>query len=174
MLLVGIDIGTTNIKAIVFKPDGTMVSSASRPTQTHYHGREIADYHPEEIWKDVKDLLKELVSQCPYPEQISALSFASFGEAGLAVDANGNPLAPSITWFGHRSNQVIEDWKNQVDEYEVFRITGMRIGSMSSIAKILWEKKNLPENTKRLTAQGAGQMDYEYRIRLSHSPIRHP
>ena len=150
MLLVGIDIGTTNIKSIVFNPDGTKVSSVSRPTRTHYHGREIADYHPEEIWKDVKDLLKELVTQCPYPEKIGALSIASFGESGLAVDGKGKPLAPSITWFDHRSNQVVEEWKDQVDEYEVFRITGMRIGSMSSLAKILWEKKNLPDVYRRI------------------------
>ena len=44
MLLVGIDIGTTNIKGIVFKPDSTIVASVSRPTRTHYHGTEIADY----------------------------------------------------------------------------------------------------------------------------------
>jgi xylulokinase len=142
LLLVGIDIGTTNIKGIVFNPDGTRVSSVSRP---HYHGTEIADYYPEEIWEDVKDLLKELVSQCPYPEKIGALSLASFGEAGVAVDVKGKPLAPSIAWFDHRSNQVVEEWRDQVDEYEVFRITGMRIGSMSSLAKILWEKRNLPD-----------------------------
>jgi xylulokinase len=150
LLLVGIDIGTTNIKGIVFNPDGTKVSSVSRPTRTHYHGTEIADYYPEEIWGDVKDILKELVSQCPYPEKIGALSFASFGEAGLAVDVKGKPLAPSITWFDHRSNQVVEEWKDQVDEYEVFRITGMRIGSMSSVAKILWEKRNLPDVYRRI------------------------
>ncbi len=149
MLLVGIDIGTTNIKGIVFNPDGTKVCSVSRPTRTHYHGTEIADYFPEEIWEDVKDLLKDLVSRCPHPEKIGALSLASFGEAGLAVDEEGKPLAPSITWFDHRSNQVIEEWKDQVDEYEVFRITGMRIGSMSSLAKILWEKKNLPDVYRR-------------------------
>ena len=74
LLLVGIDIGTTNIKGIVFKPDGTKVVSVSRPTRTHYLGTEIADYYPEEIWEDVKDILKELVSRCPYPEKIGALS----------------------------------------------------------------------------------------------------
>jgi xylulokinase len=149
LLLVGIDIGTTNIKGIVFNPDGTKVCSVSHPTRTHYHGTEIADYFPEEIWQDVQDLLKGLVSRCPHPEEIGALSLASFGEAGLAVDEEGKPLAPSITWFDHRSNQVIKEWKDQVDEYEVFRITGMRIGSMSSLAKILWEKKNLPDVYRR-------------------------
>ena len=98
MLLVGIDIGTTNIKGIVFNPDGTRVCSVSRPTRTHYHGTEIADHYPEEIWQDVQDLLKNLVSRCPHPEKIVALSLASFGEAGLAVDEEGKPLAPSITW----------------------------------------------------------------------------
>ena len=145
MLLVGIDIGTTNIKGIVYDPEGSKLTSASRPTRTHYHGTEIADFYPEEIWEDVKSILAELVSQCACPEKIGSISFASFGEAGLAVDAHGKPLAPSIAWFDHRSKAVVEKWKAQVDEYEVFRITGMRIGSVSSLAKILWEKENLPD-----------------------------
>ena len=64
MLLVGIDIGTTNIKGIVYHPEGTKLASVSRPTRTHYHGTEIADFYPEEIWEDVKSILAELVSQC--------------------------------------------------------------------------------------------------------------
>jgi xylulokinase len=145
MLLVGIDIGTTNIKGIVYHPEGTSLGSASRPTRTHYHGTEIADFYPEEIWEDVKYIIAELVSGCACPEKIGSISFASFGEAGLAVDGHGKPLAPSIAWFDHRSNAVVEKWKEQVDEYEVFRITGMRIGSVSSLSKILWEKENLPD-----------------------------
>ena len=52
MLLIGIDIGTTNIKGSLFNPNGTRVSSVSRPTRTHYHGTAIADHPPEEIWQD--------------------------------------------------------------------------------------------------------------------------
>ncbi len=150
MLLVGVDIGTTNIKGIVFHPEGTKLASASRPTRTHYHGTEVADFYPEEIWEDVKSVLAELVSQCVCPEKIGSISFACFGEAGLAVDAQGKALAPSIAWFDHRSNAVVEKWKEQVDEYEVFRITGMRIGSVSSLAKILWEKENLPDVYRKI------------------------
>jgi len=147
---VGIDIGTTNIKGIAFNPDGTKDASVSRPTRTHYHGTDIADFYPEEILEDVKDILAELISLCAHPEKIGALSFASFGESGLALDAKGQPLAPSIAWFDHRSNAVVEEWKAQVDEYEVFRITGMRISSMSSLAKILWEKRNLPDVYRKI------------------------
>jgi xylulokinase len=142
VLTVGIDIGTTNIKGIVFTPEGKKVASVSRPTRIHYQGTEIADFHPDEIWEDVKATLCELSSLCPHPQQIKALSFASFGEAGLLIDKKGDPLAPSIAWFDHRSNEIIAEWRKTVDEYEIFQIAGVRISSVSSLAKILWEKKN--------------------------------
>lgn len=145
MLLIGLDVGTTNIKGILFTPQGQMVASASRPTRTHYLGTEIADFSPEEFWEDIQAILRELVSRCPSPERIVALSFASFGEAGVALDKRGNPLAPAIAWFDQRSWEVMEAWRSQVDEYEIFRITGMRINHVSSLAKILWERQHRPD-----------------------------
>lgn len=149
MLLIGIDIGTTNIKGIVFTREGGVVASVARPTPTHYRGTEIADFHPEEFWGDVTGILQELASRCPHPEEITALAFASFGEAGVAVDGRGEPLAPSIAWFDHRSRDVVEEWRRGIDEYEVFRITGLRVNHIPSLAKILWEKRKVPEVHRR-------------------------
>jgi len=149
VFLIGIDIGTTNIKGIVFNREGKKITSVSRPISTHYRGTEIADFCPEEIWEDVREILRKLISQCPHPEKISALSFASFGEAGVAVDERGEPLAPSIVWFDQRSKNIIEEWQKRVDDYEVFQITGMQISHIPSLAKILWERENLPEVYRR-------------------------
>jgi len=146
---VGVDIGTTYIKGIVFTPEGEKVASVSRPTRIHYQGTEIADFYPDEIWEDTKDIIRELSSLCPHPEKIKALSFASFGEAGLMVDDRGNPLASSIAWFDHRSNDLMEAWKKEVDEFDVFKTAGVRISGVPSLAKILWEKKNLPDVHKK-------------------------
>jgi len=44
--LIGMDLGTTNIKGLVFTTDGRIVASASRPTPTHYRGTEVADFLP--------------------------------------------------------------------------------------------------------------------------------
>lgn len=149
MLLIGVDIGTTNIKGMVFNREGGIVASATRPTRTHYRGSEIADYYPEELWEEVGAILRELVSLCSHPEEIRAISFASFGEAGVALDEKGEPLAPAIAWFDHRSREIIEEWRRTIDEYEVFRITGMRVNHIPSLAKILWERRHLPEVYRR-------------------------
>lgn len=145
MLTIGIDLGTTNVKGIVFNREGEKVASVTRPTRTHYRGTEIADFYPEEFWDEIQAVLRELVSLCPHPEEIRALSFASFGETGVALDGKGEPLAPCIAWFDHRSREVVDEWRKGIDEYEVFRITGMRVSHIPSLAKILWEKKHLPE-----------------------------
>lgn len=145
MLVIGIDLGTTNVKGVVFTREGGIVASVAKPTPVHYRGTEIADFDPEEFWQLTQEILGELVSRCPHPEAIRALSFASFGEAGVALDAKGAPLAPAIAWFDHRSRDVVDAWRRQIDEYEVFQITGMRVNHIPSLAKILWERRHLPE-----------------------------
>ncbi|MBW2155019.1 MAG: hypothetical protein JRH18_25605, partial [Deltaproteobacteria bacterium] len=123
MFTIGIDIGTTNIKGIVINPEGKKIAYVSRPTRIHYKGTEIADFYPDEIWQDIKTIISQLCS--------------------VLIDKKGKPMAPSIAWFDHRSNEIMEAWKKEVDEYEIFQITGLRIGGVSSLAKILWEKRNL-------------------------------
>jgi len=142
MLTIGIDIGTTNIKGILLHPEGKKITSVSLPTRIHYQGTEIADFHPQEIWEDVQTIITELSTLCSTPERIKAISFASFGESGLLVNENGDPLAPSIAWFDHRSNAIMEAWRKNVDDYEFYQTTGMRVSGISSLAKILWEKEN--------------------------------
>ena len=43
MYLIGMDLGTTNIKGLVFTTDGRIVASASRPTPTHYRWGKMLD-----------------------------------------------------------------------------------------------------------------------------------
>jgi xylulokinase len=149
MYLIGMDLGTTKIKGLVFTPDGKVVASASRPTPTHFHGPEIADFYPDEIWAEVQTILRQLAATCPHAEAIRGIAISSFGEAGVALDAQGNPLAPAIAWFDHRVLEVVEAWRSRADEQEVFRITGMRITHVPSLAKILWEKRHRPEVSRK-------------------------
>jgi xylulokinase len=144
MYLIGMDLGTTNTKGLIFTTEGQIVASASRPTPTQYRGTD-ADFHPEEFWAVVQEILRQLALSCPDPKAIRGIAFSSFGESGVALDAQGNPLAPAIAWFDHRVLDVVDEWRNRVDEQEVFRITGMRISHVPSLGKILWEQRHTPE-----------------------------
>ena len=145
MYLIGMDLGTTNIKGLLFTREGAAIAAASRATPTHYRGTDSADYDPEEIWQIVQDILRQLAAACPHPDAIAGLAFASFGESSLAVDRQGKPLAPAMAWFDSRVFGVLEEFRQRVDECEVFRITGMALTHIAGIGKLLWEKRYLPE-----------------------------
>ncbi len=145
MYLIGMDLGTTNIKGLMFTREGEIVASASRPTPTHYRGAESVDYDPDELWDEVQDILRQLVKASPGPEAIAGLAFSSFAESGVALDGKGKPLAPAIAWFDPRVLEVLEEFRSRVDAHEVYQITGMPMTHIAGLAKILWEKRHLPE-----------------------------
>lgn len=149
MFLVGMDLGTTNIKGLLFTREGQIVASTSQSTPTHYLGTESAEYHPEEFWEILQTILGQLVAACPHPEAIAGVAFSSFAESGVTLDADGTPLAPAIAWFDHRVLGILEELKRSLDEREVYRITGMPITHIASLGKILWERRNLPEVRRR-------------------------
>lgn len=144
MYLIGLDFGTTNLKAVLFDLCGRIVRIVSRSTPTHYLGPGQAEFHPDEILSTVVDLLHELIHDFPERDGIQALSFASMAETGVALDRQGRPLAPALTWFDTRSLTLAQEFKKTYDPFELFQQTGVHISHIPSLFKILWEKKHLP------------------------------
>lgn len=90
-LLVGIDVGTTNIKVVAFNPAGEAVAQASQPTPTHYTQSGWAFYEPDELWSRVVASLRAVTSQLEKPEQIVGIACSSIGETGILIDTEGKP-----------------------------------------------------------------------------------
>jgi xylulokinase len=149
MFLIGMDLGTTNVKGLLFTREGAIVAARSRPTPTRYRGTDSADYDPEELWQAVRAILGELAAACPHPDAIAGLAFASFGEGAVPLDEAGTPLAPAIAWFDGRVQDVLEAFRRTVDEREVYRITGMAFTHIAGLGKLLWEQRHRPEVFRR-------------------------
>lgn len=149
MFLIGMDLGTTNVKGLLFTREGAIVAARSCATPTRYRGTDSADYDPDELWQAVQVILAELVGACPHPEAIAGLALASFGEGAVPLDGAGRPLAPAIAWFDERVRTVLEEFRQTVDEREVYRITGMALSHIAGVGKLLWEKRHRPEVFRR-------------------------
>ncbi len=173
MFLIGMDLGTTNIKGLLFTREGAIIAARSCATPTRYRGTDSADYDPDDLWQTVQGLLAELVTACPHPEAIAGLAFASFGEGAVALDGAGKPLAPAIAWFDGRVHNVLEEFRQTVDEREVYRITGMALSHIAGLGKLLWEKRHRPEvfQRTRLWLNVPNYLAYRLtgEIRLDHS-----
>lgn len=140
-LLVGLDLGTTSIKAILLESEsGEILASASRPTPVFHPRPGWSEHDPEAIWQVCVSCLRE----CAGGRPVKALAIASMAEAGLPVDAHGNPLYPIIAWYDRRSSPQAERVERAVGRENLYTITGQRSSASFGLTKWLWLRENLP------------------------------
>ncbi len=158
MLLLGLDIGTTTIKAAAYDPEvGRVVALAARPTPTDHPAPGLSEHDPEALWETVCACLREVtklarsetgqsarvVSANPPP--IAGLAIASLAEAGAPVDAAGRALCPIVAWYDRRSEPQAAWLDQQIPEEELHAITGQRVTASFGVCKWLWIREHWPE-----------------------------
>jgi len=150
-LLLGIDVGSTNVKAAVFDLSGAAVALASTPMMTHVPRPGRAFYRPEEIWRQVVRAVKAALDQTPASGRhaIKGVSVASVGEAGVPLDAHSEPVHDVIAWFDTRSQPQAEWLARTIGRDELFAISGLSLQPIWSLCKILWLKDEAPEAWSR-------------------------
>ncbi|MDR3712215.1 MAG: gluconokinase [Puia sp.] len=158
--VIGIDIGTTNTKAVAFTQDGDLLASAS---QTYPAISPLPDYHeldPAVLFDAVIGVLKEVLSKTagsgaslPQEEHLSpkgagallaGIGFSCAMHSLILVDEQGKPLTNAITWADLRSKDYAAALKDSEAGKRIYRNTGTPIHPMSPLCKLLWFKDQEP------------------------------
>lgn len=148
-LLVGIDFGTSHIKAIAFTRTGQVVAKASVPTPTVYPRPGWAYYDPVALWERTLTALQKMTAQLDDPARIVSVAVASIGEAGVPIDAAGAPTYDAIAWFDTRTKAQAESLRRQFGADAIFRRTGMSIQPIFTLCKLLWLRDHAPDALAR-------------------------
>lgn len=148
--VIGIDIGTSNIKAGAYDMDGQRIAFASRRMITYHPGRDMSEFDPEEIWKSVCSCLHEVIGTAG-ANQVEAIGVSSMAEAGVPIDIHGNPLYPIIAWFDPRTIPQAEWWAQEFGPKKIFSITGHHLAEKYGINKLMWIRDNVPQVFKLMT-----------------------
>ncbi|MGG1572957.1 gluconokinase [Fictibacillus sp. NRS-1165] len=144
--LMGVDIGTTSTKAVIFDRKGTVVSQHTVGYPLLSPTPSTAEQEPEEILRAVITCIKQNMAESLIsPDDLELISFSSAMHSVIAVDAKGNALTKSITWADNRSASYAEIIKNELNGHEVYLRTGTPIHPMSPLSKLLWMKHELNE-----------------------------
>jgi xylulokinase len=143
-LLLGIDIGTTNCKAIVFDLHGKRLSQGSAPTPVYHPQPEWFEHDPAQIWQTVVQAIRQALVGID-AGAIRGVAIASFGEAGVLVDASGQTLSPMMAWHDARCLRQLEQWCAQIDQQWVNAITAMPARSIYTLFKLLWMREHWPD-----------------------------
>lgn len=144
-LLCGIDAGTSQVRALVFEPNGNVVAAASEPTPTRLLGPGQAELDPLTLWSTTLAVLRRAVGQVPRKHAIRGLAVASVGEAGLLLDEAARPLHPIIAWYDTRTTGQLEAILGSIGFERLHRITGLCADPTFSLLKILWLKQHEAE-----------------------------
>lgn len=151
MYLVGIDVGTTNTKTVIFDVEsGQIRAVGSSRTLTRHPVPEWSEFDAEDLWSTVLQSLQAAIQQCDRPERIQAISVASMGEAAFPVDADGNVLYAAIAWYDQRTSEQARWWEEMVGTEQIFTITGQIIQPIFGVNKLLWLRKHAPQVFERI------------------------
>lgn len=137
----GIDIGTTSTKAVLFDDKGAPFaqSTIDYPLDTSEPKTAVQD--PEELFEAVIQAVSKTMHQSGIQQdELRVMSFSSAMHSLIAVDEEGKALTPLITWADQRSERHAERLKLEIGQ-SLYGKTGTPIHSMSPLAKLLWLKE---------------------------------
>ena len=145
--LIGIDLGSTSLKAVIYDPSGKAVARADRPTERINPDGEHPDWaiwKPEQIWSGVCESLAEAVAQLDDPGEIKAVAVTGMGMDGVPVDAEGNWLYPFISWHCPRTAPQQRWWLDHVGAERQFAIGGNPVWAFNTALRLLWMREHEP------------------------------
>jgi xylulokinase len=144
MALIGLDIGTTGCKTIVFDAEGRILGRAAREYGISSPQPGWAEQDPALVWRLAWETVREAVAQAPGDLPV-ALALSVQGEAVVPVDGQGRPLRPMI--LGMDTRCVAENrWlAERFGAEALFARTGMPLHTINTLPKLLWLQCHEPE-----------------------------
>jgi xylulokinase len=159
--LLGVDVGTTAIKAAVFDTTGTEVGSHSEEyslitPRAGYVELEASTY-TDTFAQAVRGVLRDLSIPAG---GIAALGLSAQGETMLCLDANNKPIRRAIVWMDNRATAEAEEIEAHFGRPAIHKTTGqVAMDAIWPAAKILWLRRHQPEVFER-TAKFVLLKDY--------------
>lgn len=150
--LLGIDLGSTSLKAAVFDARGNMIAEGSRGTQhfsPYAEHPEWVIWKPEVVWGDTAAAIRQAVEQLDDPRKIRGLTVTGIGGDGVPIDAEGRCLYPFISWHDPRVEPQARWWAETIGAERQFSITGSHIYMYNTALRLRWMMEHEPEILSR-------------------------
>jgi xylulokinase len=144
-VMVGLDVGTSGVKAIAVSEDGEVVSSAEvgYPLSTPKPGWSEQD--PEDWWRATSEAFDALDA----PE-VSGIGLSGQMHGLVALDDSDAVIRPAILWNDQRTGEQCEEIESKVGFERLVELTGNRALTGFTAPKLLWLREHEPESYERI------------------------
>lgn len=141
--IIGMDVGTTATKGVLYDENGKAVFSASKGYPLIQTKIGQAEEDPKVIFDAIQEVIFALTQKAD--GEIAAISWSSQMHSLIGLDKDNNLLTNSITWADNCAKNVVQDAKKSGLARKIYQKTGMPMHPMAPIYKMLWLKDNEPE-----------------------------
>ncbi len=151
-ITLGLDIGTTAVKALALDETGRVLAAADRQYGYRTPQAGWVEQDAEDWWRLAGECVREVCSGAIHRAHggamnraatVTALALSTQGDTVVPLDDAGRPLAPAITWMDNRSLPQVARMDAEADLW--FGLTGSAPASFAAAASILWWRDERPE-----------------------------
>lgn len=150
-MYLGLDLGTTNVKAVALDGDGRIAAEASAQVQRFSTPDGGIEHDLEQIWSATRDVLGRVTAEIA-PQSVLALGVSSQGGALQMLDADDRPAGRVISWLDPRGKPYDRRLMDEVGETYLVEHLGCNLSSMT-LGQLLRLAEQAPE---RFAAPGLG------------------
>ena len=141
MNLLGIDVGTTSLKAVLFDEKGKALAGTNIDYTLDTRG-DFVEFDAAEYVRIAREAIREIEKTA----KIDAISIDTQGETMILTDEKGKPVMPAIVWLDNRAAEEADEIRAHFGQKRVYEVTGQAETSAGWPAcKLLWVKRHLPE-----------------------------
>jgi xylulokinase len=140
--LIGLDVGTTGVKAVAIDNDGRMLATASQEYALSTPQPGWAEQDPEDWWSAARDCLAQL------PD--GPVGFSGQMHGLVVLDAADHVLRPAILWNDQRTGAECAEIEARVGLARLIELTGNRALTGFTAPKLLWLRRHEPDVYARI------------------------
>jgi sugar (pentulose or hexulose) kinase len=146
--LLGIDLGTTGIRATLLDETGEILTRRSQAYGGSSGRIDLTQGEAEVslFLSATKRIVKNALEAAGVgAAAVRGIAISAMAPDAVAVDAKGRALMPCILWMDRRAVSEAQEVRRRIGEERIFALSGNPIDPYYSLIKTLWIKNNLPD-----------------------------
>ncbi len=151
-ILIGVDAGTSVIKAVAFSLAGEQIAVAARPNAYATPGPGQVEQDMARTWADCAATLRELHDSVPdLARRVAGLAVTGQGDGTWLIDKDGAPVGGGLLWLDSRAASICADYMKTPAYREHYAKTGSGLNACMASSQLAWMKRWQPERIARAT-----------------------
>ena len=149
MLYIGIDLGTSAVKLLLMDSQGNICNIVSREYPLYFPHPGWSEQNPKDWYEQTMEGIRELLKDAD-KNQVAGISFGGQMHGLVILDEQDQVIRPAILWNDGRTTEECDYLNNVIGKDKLSEYTANISFTGFTAPKILWVKKNEPENFARI------------------------